>query len=153
MVLALALLSVPVIASMDSSLFGNNNGDGIFETDTSSITFPVFQDTNIDSLDVGNDKAIAFGGIWQTGFRSPKATNNLEIIKDQDSGACEPCGEPLLDLEGIPFTDENGDPIIVNCTDSCTKVNLESIKVGNRDALAFGFATATNNVKIATNQM
>jgi hypothetical protein len=138
MVLALALLSVPVIASMDSSLFGNNNGDGIFETDTSSITFPVFQDTNIDSLDVGNDKAIAFGGIWQTGFRSPKATNNLEILKDQDSGTCEPC----LSIDNVS-----------SCQDSCFKVNLESIKVGNRDALAFGFATATNNVKIATNQM
>ncbi|NTV27065.1 MAG: hypothetical protein HGA93_00030 [Methanothrix sp.] len=135
MVLALALLSVPVMASMDGSLFGNNNGDGVFETDISAIKFPAFQDTNVDSLDVGNDKAVAFGSIWQTGFRSPKATNNLEITKNQDTGECAPC------------QDFNG-----TCTDSCLTVNLEQIKVGNRDALAFGFATATNNVKIVTNQ-
>ncbi len=135
MALALALLSVPVIASMDDSFFGNTDGDGIFDTDISSISFPAFQDTNVDSLVVGNDKAIAFGTIWQTGFRSPKATNNLEIKKNQDSGECAVC------------QDFNG-----TCTDSCIKVNLESIKVGDRDAMAFGFATATNNVKIVTNQ-
>jgi hypothetical protein len=135
MALALALLSVPVIASMDDSFFGNTDGAGIFDTEISSMSFPAFQDTNADNLVVGNDKAIAFGTIWQTGFRSPKATNNLEIKKNQDSGECEAC------------QDFNG-----TCTDSCIKVNLESIKVGDRDAMAFGFATATNNVKIVTNQ-
>jgi hypothetical protein len=134
-VLALALLSISVVAqSMDSS-FGSTDGDGVFETDISAIKFPAFQDTNVDSLVVGNDKAIAFGSLWQTGFRSPKATNNLEIKKNQDSGECAAC------------QDFNG-----TCTDSCLTVNLEQIKVGNRDALAFGFATATNNVKIVTNQ-
>ena len=137
MVLALALLSISVIAqSMDSS-FGSTDGDGIFETDISAIRFPAFQDTNVDSLDVGNDKAIAFGSFWQTGFRSPKATNNLEILKNQDSGTCEPC-------QSI----DNVSP----CQDSCFKVNLDQIKVGNRDALAFGPAFATNNVKIVANQ-
>ena len=135
MALALALLSVPVIASMDDSFFGNTDGAGIFDTEISSMSFPAFQDTNVDSLVVGNDKAIAFGSLWQTGFRSPKATNNLEIKKNQDSGGCAAC------------QDFNG-----TCTDSCITVNLESIKVGDRDAMAFGFATATNNVKIVTNQ-
>jgi len=68
MVLALALLSISVIAQSMDCGFGSTDGDGIFETDTSSIRFPAFQDTNVDSLDVGNDKAIAFGSFWQTGF-------------------------------------------------------------------------------------
>ena len=65
-------------------------GTGIFETDGSLIRFPEAQDTNIDTLDVGNDKALAFGNIWQ---KTPvaTATNNLEIKKNQDSGACAPC--------------------------------------------------------------
>ena len=36
--------------------------------------------------------------------------------------------------------------------DSCIKVNVDQIKVGNREAMAFGFASATNNVKIVANQ-
>jgi hypothetical protein len=137
MVLALALLSISIVAqSMDSS-FGSTDGDGVFETDISAIKFPAFQDTNIDSLDVGNDRAIAFGRLWQTGFRSPKATNNLEILKNQDSGVCEPC----LGIDNVSI-----------CQDSCIKVNLDQIKVGNRDALAFGPAFATNNVRIVADQ-
>ena len=38
------------------------------------------------------------------------------------------------------------------CTDCCVKVNIDQIKVGNREAMAFGFAVATNNVKIVANQ-
>jgi len=137
MALALALLSVPVIASMDDSFFGNTDGAGIFDTEISSMSFPAFQDTNVDSLVVGNDKAIAFGTIFQTGFRSPKATNNLEILKNQDSGVCEPC----LGIDNVS-----------TCQDSCINVNLDQIKVGNRDALAFGPASATNNVRIVADQ-
>ena len=40
----------------------------------------------------------------------------------------------------------------IGCTDTCIKVNVDQIKVGNREAMAFGFASATNNVKIVANQ-
>jgi hypothetical protein len=109
---------------------------GIFETDGSAFKFPEFQDTNVDSLTVGNDKALAFGNMW--GNIDPTATNNLEIKKNQDSGEC------ICSNGGI----DNASP----CQDCCVKVNLEQVTVGNREAMAFGFASATNNVKIVTNQ-
>jgi hypothetical protein len=113
-------------------------GTGIFETEGSLVRFPEAQDTNIDTLVVGNDKALAFGNIWQ---KTPiaSATNNLEIKKNQDSGECAPC---LLDDGETP----------IGCTDTCIKVNVDQITVGNREAMAFGFAAATNNVKIVANQ-
>jgi len=136
-VLAIAMLSLPV---MGQGLAGNGGVDilgqngGIFETEGSAFKFPEFQDTNIDTLTVGNDKALAFGSVWQ---RAPVAfaTNNLEIKKNQDSGVCECC--------------HNGS---TSCQDCCIKVNIDQIKVGNRDAMAFGFASATNNEKIVANQ-
>ncbi|MCK9441243.1 MAG: hypothetical protein M0Q13_07465, partial [Methanothrix sp.] len=136
MILAIAMLSISAIAQ-DYGLAGTGGvdilGTGIFETDGSLIRFPEAQDTNIDTLDVGNDKALAFGNIWQ---KTPvaTATNNLEIKKNQDSGECAPC---LLD---------DGETQI-GCSDTCIKVNVDQIKVGNREAMAFGFAAATNNVK------
>ena len=141
MILAIAMLSISAIAQ-DYGLAGTGGvdilGTGIFETDGSLIRFPEAQDTNIDTLDVGNDKALAFGNIWQ---KTPvaTATNNLEIKKNQDSGECAPC---LLD---------DGETQI-GCSDTCIKVNVDQIKVGNREAMAFGFAAATNNVKIVANQ-
>jgi len=42
---------------------------------------------------------------------------------------------------------------MLGCQDACLKVNIEQIKVGNREALAFGSASATNNIKIVTNQV
>jgi len=107
---------------------------GIFETTGSAFRFPDFANTNFDSLKVGNDRALAIGNIWQ---KTPMtiATNNLEIKKNQDSGACDCC--------------TSGD---LSCQDCCLKVNLEQITVGDRNAMAFGFAVATNNVKIVTNQ-
>jgi hypothetical protein len=137
LILAIAMLSISAIAQ-DYGLAGTGGvdilGTGIFETDGSLIKFPQAQDTNIDTLDVGNDKALAFGNIWQ---KTPiaTATNNLEIKKNQDSGVCEQC----LDGDGT-------------CYDTCIKVNVDQIKVGNREAMAFGFAAATNNVKIVANQ-
>ncbi|MFA6371181.1 MAG: hypothetical protein WCW68_01005 [Methanothrix sp.] len=139
--MAIAMLSISAIAQ-DYGLAGTGGvdilGTGIFETDGSLIRFPEAQDTNIDTLDVGNDKALAFGNIWQ---KTPvaTATNNLEIKKNQDSGECAPC---LLD---------DGETQI-GCSDTCIKVNVDQIKVGNREAMAFGFAAATNNVKIVANQ-
>jgi hypothetical protein len=124
--LAIAILSIPAMAQGNYGLAGTGGvdilGTGIFETDGSLIKFPELQNTNIDTLDVGNDKALAFGNIWQ---KTPiaSATNNLEIKKNQDSG--------------------DGTYVLVN---------IDQIKVGNREAMAFGFAAATNNVKIVANQ-
>ncbi|MDD1749611.1 MAG: hypothetical protein LUO89_07015 [Methanothrix sp.] len=136
------MLSVSAMAQSNYGLAGSGGvdilGTGIFETDGSLTRFPEAQDTNIDTLDVGNDKALAFGNIWQ---KTPlaTATNNLEIKKNQDTGACEPC---LME----------GDDTQIGCMDTCIKVNIDQIKVGNREAMAFGFASATNNVKIVANQ-
>lgn len=133
----MAMLSVPTM-SQNYGLAGNGGvdilGTGIFETDGAAFRFPSMQDTNIDSLDVGNDKALAFGNIWQ---KTPiaTATNNLEIKKNQDSGGCN----RIID---------NVSP----CQDCCIKVNLEQINVGNREAMAFGRASAANYIKIVTNQ-
>ena len=132
------MLSVPVMAQQGIS--GNGGVDvlgqngGIFETDGSAFRFPEFQDTNAGSVTVGNDKALAFGNAWQ---KSPAtfATNNLEIKKNQDSGVCTCCSSGNA-----------------SCQDCCIKVNIDQIKIANRDALAFGFASATNNDKIVTNQ-
>jgi len=127
---------------MAQGIAGNGGVDilgkdgGIFETEGSAFKFPEFQDTNVDSLTVGNDKALAIGNLW--GNIDPTATNNLEIKKNQDSGECTCC------KGGI----DNASP----CHDCCIKVNLEQVTVGNREAMAFGFASATNNVKIVTNQ-
>lgn len=135
--LAIAMLSVPVMAQ---GIAGNGGVDilgqngGIFETDGSAFRFPEFQDTNVNTLTVGTDKALAFGNAWQ---KNPAtfATNNLEIKENQDSGECTCCS--------------SGN---VSCQDCCIKVNIDQIRAGNRDALAFGFAAATNNVKLVTNQ-
>ena len=135
LVLAMAILSVPVMAQGQS---GSGSvdilGTGIYETTGAAFKFPYFANTNLDILSVGNDKALAIGSIWAT---TPMtiATNNLEIKKNQDSGACDCC--------------TSGD---LSCQDCCLKVNLEQITVGNRQATAFGMAVATNNVKIVTNQ-
>jgi hypothetical protein len=125
---------------MAQGIAGNGGVDilgkdgGIFETDGSAFKFPEFQDTNVDSLTVGNDKALAIGNLW--GNIDPTATNNLEIKKNQDSGEC------ICSNGGI----DNASP---TC---CIKVNMEQVNVGNREAMAFGSATATNNVKLVTNQ-
>jgi hypothetical protein len=137
LVLAMAILSVPVLSQ---GIVGNGGVDilgkngGIFETEGSAFKFPEAQNTNIDSLTVGNDRALALGNIWQ---KTPvtTATNNLEIKKNQDSGEC--------------------DSIISNSSpskDCCVKVNLELINVGDRTAMALGPASAANYIKIVTNQ-
>ncbi len=144
MALAIAILSIPAMAQVTYGLAGSGGvdilGTGIFETEGSLVKFPEAQDTNIDTLVVGNDKALAFGNIWQ---KTPlaSATNNLEIKKNQDSGECAPCSYEVDD-----------ETTLFNCKDTCIKVNVDQITVGNREAMAFGFAAATNNVKIVANQ-
>ena len=145
MTLAIAILAVSAMAQQARIASGGTDilDHGIFETDNDAFQFPVFADTSFDSVQVGNDKATAFGMDhgFPFGFRNgpANAQNNLEIKKNQDSGVCEPC----------PCIDENVCP----CDDACLKVNIEQIKVGNRAALAFGAASATNNIKIVTNQV
>ncbi len=134
----------------EGAIIGNGGtdilGDGIFETGNGAFRFPISDDTNFDSVQVGNDKATAFGSVsgFPFGFRNgpAKAENNLEIKKNQNSGNCSPC--EFIDLV---------DGITERCGDACIKANIEQIKVGNREALAFGLASATNNVKIVTNQV
>jgi len=148
LVLAIAILSVSAMAQQAMVGEGGTDilGDGIFETDDGAFQFPVLADTNFDSVQVGDDKATSFGmgDGFPFGFRNgpARAQNNLEIKKNQDSGTCEPCD--------VDEYDENVSPI---CDDYCLKVNLEQIKVGNRQALAIGSASATNNIKIVTNQV
>ena len=138
MVLTLAVsFAIPAMAMADQ-FKEEVLGEAIFEG-IGEIKFPAGQDTNIDVLKVGNDRALAFGPNWGHVAIDPVAENNLEIKKNQDSGACASC------------CDQSSNCAV--CQDACTKVNIEAIKVGNREALAFGFGThATNNVKIATNQ-
>ncbi|MDD1735625.1 MAG: hypothetical protein LUO92_04230, partial [Methanothrix sp.] len=104
-------------------------------------------DRNFDSLEVGSDSAIAMNS-----FMGPRlktlATNNLEIKKNQDSGACpDDCCDPWIKSVGPDGTVESHD-----CKDCCTKYNRDTIKVGSRDAIAFGMASATNNVKVVAEQ-
>lgn len=131
------MLAVPAMAQgMASSggvdILGTNGG--IFETTGSAFRFPEYEDTNVDILSVGNDRALAYGIPWQ---KAPAtfATNNLEIKKNQDSGECSCCRDDSA-----------------SCQDCCIKVNIDQIKVGGREAQAFGFAASTNNVKIVANQ-
>ncbi len=143
--LALALFAVPALAqtAATGAIVGNTGVDilaqGIFESEGSAIQIPEGESANIDAVIVGNDRALAFGTTWHMNNPLATAENNLEIKKNQDSGACASC------------CDQTSNCAI--CQDACTKVNIESIKVGDRNALAFGFGThATNNVKIVTNQ-
>ncbi len=141
MVLAIAVI-MSTVHVMAQGIAGNGAVDilgkdgGIFETEGSAFKFPEFQDTNVDTLTVGNDRALALGNIWQ---KSPvtTATNDLEIKKNQDSGECACC---------------NGIDNVSPCHDCCIKVNLEQVNVGSREAMASGSASAINRIKIITNQ-
>jgi hypothetical protein len=145
-------LAAPAMAQQ--GMVGTNGvdilGQGIFETQGNAFKFPADADTNYDSVEVGNDFALAMGvgsfpfPVGNVGAAA--ATNNLKIKKNQDSGECACC--QALD-PSCP------------CKDCCTKYNVEQIKVGSRKAMAFGVggglfntgaAAATNNVEIVTNQ-
>jgi hypothetical protein len=128
--LVMAIVAVPAMAQ-DVDLMSQ----GMFQTGDSAFKFPVVTDTNFDNVVVGNDYARAFGydGFWNNG--PADAQNNLLIEKNQNVGACASCC-----------------PDCRVCSDACTTVNIEQIKVGDRNAQAFGFASAVNSVKIVTNQ-
>lgn len=155
----MAAFAVPALAQ--SALAGTGGvdilGQGIFETGGSAFKFPADADTNFDSVEVGNDRALAIGGAVQragpfgTNLAAVTAQNNLKIKKNQDSGECACC--QALD-PSCP------------CKDCCTKYNVEQIKVGSRSATAIGLSLqgafpfawnsastlAQNNVEIVTNQ-
>jgi hypothetical protein len=143
------MITVPVMAqnAMGSSGGVDILGDGIFETDGSAFQFPAFADTNFDSITMGNDKATAFGTYWawNNQYGPANAVNNLEIKKNQDSGDCDSC------CTGTET--ETSPDLCAVCQDACLKANIEQIQLGNRDAMAFGFANAANNIKIVTNQV
>jgi hypothetical protein len=151
-VLALALAAFVAPAMSQSALVGTGGvdilGQGIFETGSSAFKFPAAANTNYDSVDVGNDKALAIGvGVGQIGLLNQNsamitAQNNLKIKKNQDTGdsaTCQACSP---------------------------KYNVEQIKVGSRAATAIGAGfgqigllsrntvstLAQNNVEIVTNQ-
>lgn len=137
MVLAMALFFAPAMAE---NAMGGDSVDilhnGIFETDGNAFSFPVdFLNTNYGSIQVGDDKASSFGmgSSFPFGYKNgpANAENNLEIKKNQDAG-------PRFDVE--------------SGFDTSNKLNIEQIKVGDRTAQAFGYATAVNNVKIVSNQ-
>jgi hypothetical protein len=142
---ALAMVAIPVMAQDASAQGGKGTdilGNGIFECGDNAFKFPVLTDTNFDSITVGNDNARAFGWSGFSPFDNDraKAENNLEIKKNQQVGACESCCK-------------GGNPESCStCQDACTTVNIDQVHVGDRNAQAFGLATAQNNVKLVLNQ-
>jgi hypothetical protein len=158
-VILLAVLAFVAMAqgsSGDMDTLGKNVG--IFNTGEATFRFPAFSDVNIDNLTIGNDRALAIAlGV------DPTATNNLEIKKNQDSGDCDSCCTGTADETSTiqddcnsccnSATEKASPEICAACQDACLKVNIDLIKVGNRDALAFGLSNSANNVKIVANQM
>jgi hypothetical protein len=152
-VLAMALAAFAAPALAQTAMIGSGGvdilGQGIFETGAGAFKFPAAVNANYDSIEVGNDRARAFGfggtgqfGIFNDNTKQVTAQNNLKIKKNQDTGDSQTCS-------------------------ACSpKYNIEQVKVGNRDALALGagslqvgiFSTnaisvlAQNNVEIVTNQ-
>jgi hypothetical protein len=151
-VLAMALAAFAAPALAQSAMIGSGGvdilGEGIFETGAGAFKFPAAVNTNYDSIDVGNDRARAFGfgnaqlGLFNDNTHQVTAQNNLKIKKNQDTGDSQ------------------------TCTACSPKYNIEQVKVGSRDALAMGIGSlqvgvfsrnaisvlAQNNVEIVTNQ-
>jgi len=150
-VLAMAVAALAVPAMAQSAIVGNGGvdvlGQGIFETQGSAFKFPAAANTNYDSIEVGNDQALAIGvggqfGPFGLNSAAVTAQNNLKIKKNQDSGdalTCETCSP---------------------------KYNVEQVVVGSRSATAIGVGVqgafpfarnaasslAQNNIEIVTNQ-
>lgn len=153
-VLAMALAAFAAPALAQSAMIGSGGvdilGQGIFETGSGAFKFPAAVNANYDSIDVGNDRAMAIGagvgpgiGLLGANFGTVSATNHLKIKKNQDTGDAQ------------------------TCTACSPKYNIEQVKVGNRAATAIGAGagwsifgaainaggvSATNDVEIVTNQ-
>jgi len=160
-VLAMAVAAFAAPAVAQSGMIGSGGvdilGQGIFETGGNAFKFPASADINFDSINVGNDVALAIGGTAQrsgpfgANLAAVTAQNNLKIKKNQDTGDCNCC---------------NGVDAASSCKDCCIKYNVEQISVGNRKATAIGQSLqgafpfsgnvastlAQNNVEIVTNQ-
>jgi len=152
--MALAVFAVPAMAQCGSK---DILGQGVFETGNTAFKIPADASVNFDSVEVGNDNALAVGGSAQVGIgfgsnmAAVTAQNNLKIKKSQDSGDAECCAALG---ESYP------------CKDCSIKTNVEQIKVGSRSATAIGLSAqgtfpfarsysstlAQNNVEIVTNQ-
>lgn len=153
-VLAMALAAFAAPALAQSAMIGSGGvdilGQGIFETGAGAFKFPATANANYDSIDVGNDRAMAIGagvgpgiGLLGANFGTVSATNHLKIKKNQDTGDAQTCS-------------------------ACSpKYNIEQVKVGSRMATAIGAGvgrtiggltfnaggvSATNDVEIVTNQ-
>ena len=119
------------MAKESSSMMSGTDvlGNGIFES-SDGLNFPeaALSDVNFDSITVGNDRANAYGfeGFFPFESNPAKATNNLEVKKNQQVG-------PLL----------NNSSVIVN---------IDQVHIGDRSAQAYGNAEAVNNVKLVLNQ-
>jgi len=157
--MAMAAFAAPAVAQ--SGIIGSGGvdilGQCIFETSSNAFKFPASADINFDSINVGNDAALAIGGMAQgsgpfgSNLAAVTAQNNLKIKKNQDTGDCNCC---------------NGVDAVGCCKDCCIKYNVEQISVGNRKATAIGpslqgafpfsrnaaSTLAQNNVEIVTNQ-
>jgi len=153
-VLAMALAAFAAPALAQTAMIGSGGvdilGDGIFETGAGAFRFPAAVNANYDSIDVGNDRALAIGagvgpgiGILGVNTGTITATNHLKIKKNQDTGDAQ------------------------TCTACSPKYNIEQVRVGNRQATAIGAGvgwsilgaaintggvSATNDIEIVTNQ-
>jgi len=88
--------------------------------------------TNRDTMDIGKEESLAFTASFFN-KDAARATNDLEIKKNQDSGNCSGCPE--------------------SCSNACVKLNREQIWVGDRDASAHGSGDSENHVKLVSNQV
>jgi hypothetical protein len=153
-VLAMALAAFAAPALAQTAMIGSGGvdilGQGIFETGAGAFKFPAAVNANYDSIDVGNDRAMAIGagvgpgiGILGVNTGTVTATNHLKIKKNQDTGDAQ------------------------TCTACSPKYNIEQVRVGNRAATAIGAGvgwsilgaavntggvSATNDIEIVTNQ-
>jgi hypothetical protein len=144
--MVMAMVAIPAIAQ--DAAIGTGGVDilsnGIFETGDCAFKFPIVTDTNFDNIIVGNDYARAIG--WGD---PATAENNLEIKKVQNVGPCASCCK--TGQKDAAIDDLNAE--CPSCQDACTTVNIEQIKIGDRNAQAFGFASsAVNNQKILVDQ-
>jgi hypothetical protein len=146
-ILALAIVAIPGMAGSSSSMMGGTDvlGNGIFES-SDGLKFPdgvlagsTLSDVNFDTIRVGNDNANAYGfeGFFPFESRPARATNNLEVKKNQQVGPSD-CCQAL----------SNSCP----CQDCSITTNIDNVVVGNRNAQAYGNAEAENNVKLVLNQ-
>lgn len=135
LILATLALAVMGNSEAEQSIIGDNIdllGQSMFGTEDSAFMFSNEQDTNFDSVTIGDDEAIALGVPCKRLRSAAKAQNEVQIKKDQNSGT------PRNEID--------------NCSPCSVKYNLEHIEIGDRDALAIGSASAVNHIKIVANQ-